>query len=230
MLLPLAFQHYGSQNVAPAMHARFECSRDTDHPDPIIPNYVAHSHQDQLNRRSTSSSQQGPSTRSCSLCSRTGQGPREESGRCSRTSYRCRGEYALVFISFPYPADSISQLIYTASVGVGAGTYSLIVDTGSSNTWVGADSNNPYKPGPNSLDTGSTVSVSYGSGNFSGKECGCLSLISSNLDNVSLIVLALVTDDVKLGSATITGQSIGVAKQSTGFNGMCSYIFQKPTC
>ena len=39
-----------------------------------------------------------------------------------------------------------------------------------------------------------------------------------------LIVLALVTDDVTLGSATITGQSIGVASQSTGFNGMCSYI------
>ena len=36
----------------------------------------------------------------------------------------------------------------------------------------------------------------------------------------------VVTDDVKLGSATINTQSIGVAKQSTGFNGMCSHIPQ----
>ena len=162
------------------MPARFECSRDSNS-DSLIPNNVAHSHQDQLNRRSTSSSQQGPSTRSCSLCSRTGQGPREESGRCSRTSNRRHGElYAFVSISLSCEADSISQHLYTASVGVGAGTYSLIVDTGSSNTWVGANSNNPYQPGPHSHDTGSLVSVKYGSGRFVGRECECLPLLFSS--------------------------------------------------
>jgi saccharopepsin len=64
------------------------------------------------------------------------------------------------------------QQIYAASVGVGRGTHSLMVDTGSSNTWVGAVK--AYQPGPNSQDTGETVSGSYGSGKFSGEECWCL--------------------------------------------------------
>lgn len=81
------------------------------------------------------------------------------------------------------------------SVGVGAGTYSLLVDTASANTWVGAGQ--AYQPGPNSQDTGETVQVSYGAGSFSGEE---------------------FTDDVTLGSATVTSQSIGVASSSTGFN------------
>ena len=42
----------------------------------------------------------------------------------------------------------------------------LIVDTGSSNTWVGAST--PYTMTSTSYDTGEPVAVSYGSGSFSG--------------------------------------------------------------
>ncbi|EGO05010.1 hypothetical protein SERLA73DRAFT_82569 [Serpula lacrymans var. lacrymans S7.3] len=88
---------------------------------------------------------------------------------------------------------------YIAQVGVGnpATTYDLIVDTGSSNTWVGAGT--AYKETSTSVDTDEPVSVTYGSGSFSGTE---------------------YTDTVTLGSLTITTQSIGVAQTSTGFSGV----------
>lgn len=61
--------------------------------------------------------------------------------------------------------DAVS---YIAAVGVGspATTYNLIVDTGSSNTWVGAST--PYVKTSTSVNTGQPVAVSYGSGSFSG--------------------------------------------------------------
>ncbi|GJJ77363.1 nickel/cobalt transporter (NiCoT) family protein [Entomortierella parvispora] len=73
------------------------------------------------------------------------------------------------------------------TVDVGAGTYSLLVDTASANTWIGNE--NPYKPGPQSKDTGSTVTVSYYGYTFTGTE---------------------YTDDVVLGTATVSLQSFGV--------------------
>ncbi|KZV75452.1 acid protease [Peniophora sp. CONT] len=100
-------------------------------------------------------------------------------------------------------------VLYTASIGVGSQTFDVIVDTGSSNTWVGAST--PYTPGDTSTNTGNAVvstcrcrrgssetdagfqSVSYGSGSFSGTE---------------------YTDTVTLGSLTVTNQSIGVATQA----------------
>ncbi|VDC06909.1 unnamed protein product [Peniophora sp. CBMAI 1063] len=82
-------------------------------------------------------------------------------------------------------------VIYTASIGVGSQNFTVIVDTGSSNTWIGADT--PYQPGDTSTNTGAEVSVSYGSGSFSGTE---------------------YTDTVTLGSLTATNQSIGVASQA----------------
>ncbi|GJE89614.1 aspartic peptidase A1 [Phanerochaete sordida] len=86
---------------------------------------------------------------------------------------------------------------YIASVGVGspATTYNLLVDTGSSNTWVGAGKS--YVPTSTSRTTGDTVSVTYGSGSFSGQEW---------------------LDQVTLGSLVIESQSIGVADKSTGWN------------
>ncbi|KAG2032340.1 aspartic peptidase domain-containing protein, partial [Suillus americanus] len=93
---------------------------------------------------------------------------------------------------------------YIAAVGVGspATTYYLIVDTGSSNTWVGAGT--AYVKTSTSVDTGEAVAVSYGSGSFSGTE---------------------YTDTVTLGSGlTITKQSIGVAATSTGFTGVDGII------
>ncbi|KAG1754954.1 aspartic peptidase domain-containing protein [Suillus paluster] len=95
------------------------------------------------------------------------------------------------------PTEAVS---YVAAVGVGspATTYQLIVDTGSSNTWVGA--NTAYVKTSTSVSTGQPVTVDYGSGSFSGTE---------------------YTDTVTLGSGlTITAQSIGVASTSTGFTGV----------
>ncbi|OCH85904.1 acid protease [Obba rivulosa] len=88
---------------------------------------------------------------------------------------------------------------YVTSVGVGTPptAYTLIVDTGSSNTWVGAGK--PYVKTTSSHDTGQQVSVTYGSGEFSGEE---------------------FTDTVTLGSLVITNQGIGVASQSEGFDGV----------
>jgi len=89
---------------------------------------------------------------------------------------------------------------YLASVGVGspATTYSLIVDTGSSNTWVGATKK--YVKTSTSVDTKHKVSVSYGSGSFSGEE---------------------YTDNVTLAPGLVlTKQGVGVASTSTGFTGV----------
>ncbi|KAF8551965.1 acid protease [Imleria badia] len=101
-------------------------------------------------------------------------------------------------------AESISitnaQVTYTAQVGVGspATDYTLLIDTGSSNTWIGAS--NGYTQTRTSKDTGNTVTVSYGSGSFSGEEW---------------------TDTVTLGSGlVIENQSIGVASSATGFSGV----------
>ncbi|KAI6132457.1 acid protease [Pisolithus croceorrhizus] len=92
-----------------------------------------------------------------------------------------------------------SVVLYLVQVGVGSPPteYTLLVDTGSSNTWVGA--NKAYTPTSTSHYTGDTVYVSYGSGNFSGRE---------------------YTDTVSLGNGlTINQQSIGVATQSQGLTG-----------
>ncbi|KAG2368810.1 aspartic peptidase domain-containing protein [Suillus spraguei] len=86
---------------------------------------------------------------------------------------------------------------YTAEVGVGSPptTYNLIVDTGSSNTWIGASTK--YVVTRTSINTGQPVAVGYGSGFFSGTE---------------------YLDTVTIGSGvTITNQSIGVAATASGF-------------
>jgi len=89
---------------------------------------------------------------------------------------------------------------YIASVGVGspATTFDLLIDTGSSNTWVGAGT--AYKKTSTSTQTSNKVSVTYGSGSFSGTE---------------------FTDQVSIASGlTIAKQSIGVASTSQGFQGV----------
>ncbi|KAG1737746.1 acid protease [Suillus lakei] len=98
---------------------------------------------------------------------------------------------------------------YTAQVGVGspATQYTLLIDTGSSNTWVGA--NTPYVRTNTSVDTGHSVSASYGSGSFSGEEY---------LDTVTL------SSDL-----VITGQSIGVVSSAQGFNDIDGILGVGPT-
>ncbi|KZV63908.1 acid protease [Peniophora sp. CONT] len=91
-----------------------------------------------------------------------------------------------------------AAVTYTTSVGVGspATQYTLLIDTGSSNTWVGA--NTKYVKTSTSKSTGDTVNVSYGSGQFSGTE---------------------YTDTVTLSSdLVIQSQSIGVASSAQGFS------------
>ncbi|KAJ7354289.1 aspartic peptidase A1 [Mycena albidolilacea] len=99
--------------------------------------------------------------------------------------------------------DVISETVvnqavnYIATVGVGspATSYDLVVDTGSSNTWIGAGKN--YVVTSTSTQTSSRVSVTYGSGSFSGTE---------------------YTDQVTLAPGlVIPKQSIGVASNSSGF-------------
>ncbi|TFK35979.1 aspartic protease [Crucibulum laeve] len=89
---------------------------------------------------------------------------------------------------------------YIASVGVGspATTFSLLIDTGSSNTWVGATQ--PFVRTSTSVQTSNRVSVTYGSGSFSGTE---------------------FTDQVTIAPGlVIPNQSIGVASRSQGFEGV----------
>lgn len=86
------------------------------------------------------------------------------------------------------------------TVGVGAPPteYKLLIDTGSSNTWVGAEQ--PYVLTSTSNNTGQNFSVTYGSANVSGTE---------------------FTDTVTITSSlVISKQSIGVASQSSGLNGL----------
>ncbi|KIL66686.1 hypothetical protein M378DRAFT_10037 [Amanita muscaria Koide BX008] len=89
-------------------------------------------------------------------------------------------------------------VVYSASVGVGSGSsityYNLIIDTGSSNTFVGAVK--PYIS-TTGQKTKNTVSVTYGSGSFSGTEW---------IDRVTLT-----------SNLVISKQSIGVASKSSGF-------------
>ncbi|KAF9979932.1 hypothetical protein BGZ75_009060 [Mortierella antarctica] len=103
-----------------------------------------------------------------------------------------------------YPADN-RAVSYIASVGVGSPPkyYDLIIDTGSSNTWIGANRTRPYVKTSTSYETRDAVQekkirVEYGSGSFSGKE---------------------YLDQVMLGSELVLkNQSIGVATEAEGFD------------
>ncbi|KAI0324295.1 aspartic peptidase A1 [Cubamyces sp. BRFM 1775] len=74
----------------------------------------------------------------------------------------------------------------------------LLVDTGSSNTWVGAAK--PYMPSESTEFTGDAVAVEYGSGAFAGFEV---------LDTITLA-----------DGLTLYNQSIGVALTAEGFDGI----------
>ncbi|KAF7293284.1 Aspartic protease [Mycena chlorophos] len=94
-------------------------------------------------------------------------------------------------------SSAINEIFsYIAEVVVGSQTFDLIVDTGSSNTWVGATTK--FSAGSTGKSTGKSVEVEYGSGSFSGTE---------------------YTDTVSINGLTVTGQSIGVASRSEGFEG-----------
>ncbi|KAI9070299.1 acid protease [Trametes sanguinea] len=96
---------------------------------------------------------------------------------------------------FNLPATN-TAVDYTASVGVGTPPkqHNLIVDSGSSNTWIGALIE--YNVTSSSVDTGEEFLVLYGSG---------------------LVFGELYTDTVTLGDLTITKQAVGVSDLAFGF-------------
>ncbi|KAH9934558.1 acid protease [Epithele typhae] len=97
------------------------------------------------------------------------------------------------------PADNqVVDYVATVLVGNPPTEFFLLIDTGSSNTWVGATT--PFTVTSTTVDTGNEVEVIYGSGFFFGEE---------------------VTDQVQLANGlTITNQSIGVAELAFGFDGV----------
>ncbi|KAI0761374.1 aspartic peptidase A1 [Trametes elegans] len=98
-----------------------------------------------------------------------------------------------------FNVDATSQAVaYIVTVSALFCTHELLVDTGSSNTWVGA--NKPFVPSSTTQPTGDIVSVTYGSGSFTGYEV---------LDTITLA-----------NGLTLPNQSIGVALQSEGFDGV----------
>ncbi|EJF58305.1 acid protease [Dichomitus squalens] len=116
----------------------------------------------------------------------------------SQASKKHLGAINKVFTDVDVPVTNVAE-IYTASVGVGTPptTYNLIIDTGSSNTWVGAST--AYVQTSSSVDTGDEVEVSYGSGFFFGEE---------------------YTDTVTIGDLVIKNQGVGAALFSEGFDGV----------
>ncbi|KAI0752478.1 family A1 protease [Daedaleopsis nitida] len=98
-----------------------------------------------------------------------------------------------------FDAPATNQAVdYTTTVTVGKQDFTLLIDTGSSNTWVGAQLlTHPFVPTLGHEPTGNLVSVTYGSGFFIGSE---------------------FTGDVKLGDLTIKSQSYGAALLAEGFS------------
>ncbi|CZT13038.1 probable aspartic proteinase precursor [Rhynchosporium agropyri] len=85
---------------------------------------------------------------------------------------------------------------YLAPVSIGGNIWNLVVDTGSSTTWCGAQER--CERTATGTSTGNSVTVRYGSGSFSGTE---------------------YIDEVSFGGLTVTSQSIGAAFSATGFQG-----------
>ncbi|KAG8221343.1 acid protease [Butyriboletus roseoflavus] len=98
---------------------------------------------------------------------------------------------------------NVTNAVVTCTTQVGVGSpatdYTLLIDTGSSNTWIGASK--AYIQTSTSRDTGNTVLVSYASGSsMQGEEW---------------------TDTVTFASGLVIGnQSIGVASFASGFSGV----------
>ncbi|KAI0693867.1 aspartic peptidase domain-containing protein, partial [Cerioporus squamosus] len=105
------------------------------------------------------------------------------------------------------PATNVAvTYVTTVSVGDPPQNFSLLVDTGSANTWVGAGT--PYDTS-NAHDTSEQVLVAYGSGFFVGEE---------------------YDDTVTLGQCLgIKNQSLGAAVYSEGFDGYDGILGIGPT-
>ncbi|KAJ3729238.1 putative aspartic protease [Lentinula raphanica] len=93
-----------------------------------------------------------------------------------------------------------ATVTYMMTCNIGGSDYNLLIDTGSSNTWCGA--NKKFEPDSSCESTRDAVNVSYGSGSFSGTE---------------------YTGTVVLGgkgsAMKIEKQSFAVATRAQGFGG-----------
>ncbi|KAG2143757.1 acid protease [Suillus bovinus] len=107
------------------------------------------------------------------------------------------------------PASNLAYVQYTTSVGVGSPPtyYNLVIDTGSSNTFVGTGKK--YVRTPTSVPTGQNINIVYGTGFINGIE---------------------YKDTVTLAPGfVITGQSIGDALKFAKFDGVDGMIGIGPT-
>lgn len=93
----------------------------------------------------------------------------------------------------PIPVGT-NAINYFANVTIGGQSYNLLVDTGSANTWVGA--NKTYVPEPGAINTHETFEITYGSGYVNGTQW---------------------IDTVSIGGFTAVNQSIGVAGYEEGY-------------
>ncbi|KAG2362426.1 aspartic peptidase A1 [Suillus spraguei] len=132
-----------------------------------------------------------PMTRRLKFSNSTNLVQQDEARMAAFRDYSTHGRRAHV----PVQNDQVG---YVVSVGIGAPptTYKLVVDTGSANTWVGA--NTRYVETDTSFNTGRLVGVTYTSAAF--------------------FRGVLWTDTFTLANEfTITGMSIGVASDWEGF-------------
>ncbi|KAI0760883.1 family A1 protease [Trametes elegans] len=100
--------------------------------------------------------------------------------------------------------------VTTVKIGSSSKEFTLLIDTGSSNTWVGSRPlQNPFLPSGTTRLTGDIVSVQYGSGFVTGLE---------------------MADSITLGSGlTINDQSMGAALLSGGFSTVDGILGIGPT-
>ncbi|KAJ3555660.1 hypothetical protein NM688_g2458 [Phlebia brevispora] len=91
-------------------------------------------------------------------------------------------------------------IVYSAPVGIGTPPtyYNLIVDTGSSNTWAGANPDSPYVVTSSTVDTGYYLLIAYGTGFLLSYE---------------------YNDTVTLGSIALLNQGVGAKILSSDFEG-----------
>lgn len=120
-----------------------------------------------------------------------------------RSTQLCSGA-----VSHPLEVPFVDGLVsgfVNVEIGSPSSQYKLILDPGSSNTWVGAGK--AYVATSSSQQTNDTVSVAYGSGNFTGNEYA---------DTVTL-------------SGVSFDQSIGVATTAVGFQDVDGIMGVGPT-
>jgi len=109
--------------------------------------------------------------------------------------------------TFGIPSTS-RAVEYTVSVGVGTPPeqYTLLVDTGSSNTWIGADWGHKFVQTPSAVDTGNDLYVEYGTG-------------------ASLVLGEQWNDTLTLSpDLAIENFGVGVALIAIGFDGLDGII------